>query len=507
MQRLLCRAPPVIALTCTLVAAALGAADGGIPFPPEVRAREDALVRSFGLAPPDGGVLLPLAAPGPDPRSLVVPSRWHADKPPQRVDAAALRADLPVLAAALEQGYAGYERAAKRGWRWALWLKEWDTTLEVRRGPLPLPDAFAIMEQIREFQPDGLTGVVGVPNPWRSLTASLEKAPKGKCSELQTVNGRFSELVGGDAALQPRPVELLEGNGQKLTHGWMIVAPEPLGPLKQVSCSGGSTEAFSVWNPAPQARLALVKALAGTDAPGLKELEPRIWWLRPGRTGAAELSKLPSDAVLLVDLRQLGPAPLSVDAALLAGGPAEVPRPITIRRMSCGAAGLRFGALQAAQLNGQPHPLATEQPLLAALQPGACKDEVEKTGGPLPKGGRKSPSLKPRPGRRLVVLMDNGCEAACESLAFQLSLLPDAVLAGTATAGRDEYAEPGRLVLPRTRVPFQIALTRREFFADGRSFDGYGLPPDVLIEDEAGWAPESIRAFARQLLPAAPKGK
>ncbi|HYV48446.1 MAG TPA: hypothetical protein VFA20_26485 [Myxococcaceae bacterium] len=497
------------ALTCTLVAAALGAADGGIAFPPEVRAREDALVKSFGLTPPDGGVLLTVTAPGPDPRWLVVPSRWHADKPPQSVDAAALRADLPVLGAALEQGYSGYERGLKRGWRWALWLKEWDTTLEVRRGPLPLQDAFAIWEQVREFQPDGLTGIMGVPNPWRSLTASLEKAPRGTCEELQTVNGRYSALVRGDAALQPRAVELLGDKG-KVERGWMIVAPEPLGPLKQVNCSGGSTEAFSVWNPTPKARLQLVKALGGTDGPGLAELEPRVWWLRPGPAGAAvDFSKLPADAVLLVDLRQLGPAPPAADPALLKvlGAPADVPFPISYRRRSCGAEGLRFGVLQAAELTGAPHSLAASQPLLAALQPGTCKDAVEKTGGPLPKGGRKKPSLKAKPGHRAVVLVDNGCEGACESLAFQLSLLPDTVLAGTATAGRDEYAEPGRLVLPRTRVPIQIALTRRDFFADGRSFDGYGLPPDVLIESEASWAPEVIRAFARQLLPAAPKGK
>jgi len=497
----------VIALTTTLVAAALGAADGGIAFPPEVRAREDALVKSFGLSPPDGGVLLTVAAPGQDPRWLVVPSRWHADKPPQRVDAAALRADLPVLGAALEQGYAGYERGLKRGWRWALWLKEWDTTLEVRRGPLPLQDAFAIWEQVREFQPDGLTGIVGVPNPWRSLSASLEKATKGTCEELQTVNGRYSALVRGDAALLPRAVELLRDKG-KLEHGWMIVAPEPLGPLKQVNCSGGSTEAFSVWDPAPPARLALVKALGGTDGPGLRELEPRVWWLRPGPV-AQDFSKLPADAVVLVDLRQHGAAPPAAEPALLEAlaAPAELPLPVYYRRRSCGAEGLRFGTFQAAELTGGPRPLAASQPLLAALQPGTCKDAVEKGGGPLPKGGRKKPSLKPRPGRRAVVLVDNGCEGDCESLAFQLSFLPDAVLAGTATAGRDEYTERGRLVLPRTRVPIQIALTRREFFADGRSFDGYGLPPDVLIEDEAGWAPESLRAFARRLLPAAPKGK
>jgi len=499
----------VIAFTCTLVAAALGAADGGIPFPPEVRAREDALVRSFGLTPPDGGVLPPAASvPGADPRWLVVPSRWHGDKPPLTVDAAALRADLPVLLAALEQGYAGYERATKRGWRWGLWLKEWDTTLEVRRGQLPLEDAFSILEQVREFQPDGLTGVVGAPNRWRSLTASLEKAPKGTCADLETVNGGFSALVRGDAANQPRAVELLEDKGQKLEHGWMIVAPEPLGPLKKVNCSGGSPEAFSAWNPAPAARLALVKALGGTDGPGFKELEPRVWWLRPG-PAAADLSKLPPDAVLLVDLRQLGAPPPAPDPALLAalGAPPELPLPTFTRRMSCAAAGLRFGVMQAAELNGWPRNMASSQPLLAALQPGTCTDSVEKAGGPLPKGGRKKPSFKPRRGRRAVVLVDNGCEGTCEWLAFQLSQLPDAVLAGTATAGRDEYAEPGRLVLPRSRVPFQIALTRREFFPDGRSFDGYGLPPDVLIEDEAGWAPESLRAFARQLLPPAPKGK
>lgn len=497
----------MIAFTCTLVAAALGAADAGFAFPPEVRAREDALVRSFGLVPPDGGVLLPLAAPGPDPRWPVVPARWHSDKPPQVVDAAALRADLPVLAAALEQGYAGYERAIKRGWRWALWLKEWDTTLEVRRGSIPLAEAFALWEQVREFQPDGLTGVVGAPNRWRSLTSSLEKSPRGTCVELRSMDGHLSELVRGDAALQPRSVELLKEGGRKLEHGWMLVSPEPLGLPKQVRCASGATEAFAAWNPPPRARLSLVKALGGTEGPGLKELEPKIWWLRPGPT-PQEVSKLPADAVVLVDLRQL-PGDLGAAGSWVwgvLGAPADRPAPPSIRRMSCGAAGLRFGTLQATVLSGAPHPLLQLQPVVSALGPGACKDAVEKSGGPPPKGARKKPSLKPRPGRRVVVLADNGCEGACELLAFQLLQLPDSVLAGTATAGRAEYAEPGRLVLPRTRVPLQVALARVELFLDGRSFDGYGLPPDVLIEDEAGWAPESLRAFARQLVPAT-KGK
>ncbi|HEY8212211.1 MAG TPA: hypothetical protein VIG99_32235 [Myxococcaceae bacterium] len=497
----------MIALTCTLVAAALGAADAGFAFPPEVRAREDALVKSFGLAAPDGGVLLPVAAPGQDPRWPVVPARWHSDDPPLSVDAAALRADLPVLAAALEQGYAGYERALKRGWRWDLWIKEWDTTLEVRRGKVPLGEVFALLEQVRKFQPDGLTGVVGTPNRWRSLTSSLEKSSRGTCVELESISGRISELVRGDTALQPRSVELLKEGGRKLEHGWMLVSPEPLGLPRKLSCSGGSVEAFAAWNPEPEARLALVKALGGTDGPGLKELEPKIWWLRPGPT-PPDLSKLPAEVVLLVDLRELSDVPPSADPALLRalGAPADLPAPTWKRRLTCGAAGLRFGALQASVLNGPPHPLPAAQALLSALQPGACNNGVENGGGPLPKGGRKKPSLKPRAGRRVVVLADNGCEDACELLAFQLSQLPDAVLAGTATAGRAEYVEPGQLVLPRTRVPFQVALTRREFFPDGRSFDGYGLPPDVLIEDEECWAPESLRAFARQFVPAG-KGK
>ncbi|HVE84579.1 MAG TPA: hypothetical protein VND93_17100 [Myxococcales bacterium] len=487
-----------------LLSASLGAADGGFTFPAELRAREDALVQSFGLQAPDGGVILPVAAPGPDPRWLVVPARWHAEKAPERVDPAALRADLPVLGAALEQGYAGHERAIRRGWRWALWLKEWDTTLEEKRGPVPLRDAFAMLEQVREFQPDGLTGVVGLPDPWRSLTASLEKAPRGTCQELETVNGRLAELVRGDAAQQPRQVQVLGDKGRKLGPGWMIAAPEPLGLLKSVHCSGGDTEAFSAWNPPAPARLALVKALGGTDGAGLKELEPRLWWLRPGP--GADLSRLPADAaVVLVDLRQLSSAPGAPELLKALGAPADLPQPLSIRRTSCGAAGLRFGALQAAELTGHPRPLPAAQPVLSALAPGGCKESagVEKSGGPAPRA-RKGPSFKPRAGRRVVALVDNGCEGACEVLAYQLSLLPDAVLAGTATAGRVEYAEPGRLVLPHTRVPFQVALARRELFSDGRSVDGYGLPPDVLIEDEEGWSPDSLRAFGRSLLPPAP---
>ena len=501
----------MISFSCTLLVASLGAADGGYSFPPDVRAREDALVKSFGLQPPDGGVLLPVAAPGMDPRWPVVPARWHAEKAPEKVDLAALRADLPVLGAALEQGYAGYDRAIKRGWRWELWLKEWDTTLwekqEDKQKAVPLAEAFALLEQVQEFLPDGLSGVVGVPNRWRSLSSSVEKAPRGTCEELENLDGRLFPLVRGDAALQARPVDLLKEGGKKLERGWMISAPEPLGTLKKMHCSGGDVEAFTAWNPTPQERLALVKALGGTDGAGLKELEPRLWWVRPGPS--LDYAKLPKDAVVLVDLRQLSTAAGGLELLKALGAPANHPSPPAVRRTSCGAAGLRFGALQATELNGPPRPLLASQPTVSALQPGACgaTAATEKSGGPLPRGGRKKPALKPRPGRRVVALVDNGCEGSCELLAFQLSLLPEAVLAGTATAGRAEYAEPGRLVLPRSRVPLQIALTRLDFMGDGRSFDGYGLPPDVLIEDDESWAPEALRTFARRLLPPAPKSK
>ena len=50
-------------------------------------------------------------------RSLIVPTSAFLE-PVKTINADALRADLPILAGAMQKAYSGLDTAARRGWDW-----------------------------------------------------------------------------------------------------------------------------------------------------------------------------------------------------------------------------------------------------------------------------------------------------------------------------------------------------------------------------------------------------
>lgn len=100
---------------------------------------------------------------------------------------------------------------------------------------------------------------------------------------------------------------------------------------------------------------------------------------------------------------------------------------------------------------------------------------------------------------RIVAIVDNGCGSDCEYMASVLAKLPNTVIAGTSTYGVMGFTQPGYFVLPNSRVPFRLALSRSDAYGDGRSVDGYGITVDVLLPTAQSQSRASLAALARAL--------
>jgi len=154
-------------------------------------------------------------------------------------------------------------------------------------------------------------------------------------------------------------------------------------------------------------------------------------------------------------------------------------------------------------------PLPAPQPIRQILQsmvdyintPAADNCTVEPT---IVRGrsGLRNHHFNPYPSgdrTRIVALVDNGCGSDCEYMAEVLAGLPDTVIAGTSTYGVMGFTQPGYFVLPHSRVPFRLALSRTDDYGDGRSVDGYGITVDILLPTLHSQARSSLLALARRL--------
>jgi C-terminal processing protease CtpA/Prc len=93
------------------------------------------------------------------------------------------------------------------------------------------------------------------------------------------------------------------------------------------------------------------------------------------------------------------------------------------------------------------------------------------------------PSSLPNGRPLILVLIDARCASDGEFLACLLAAQGCCVLAGANSAGVAQFAQPGRLVLPHTRLAFRMATAVADIYGDNRRFDGRGLNADLLIPD------------------------
>lgn len=97
-----------------------------------------------------------------------------------------------------------------------------------------------------------------------------------------------------------------------------------------------------------------------------------------------------------------------------------------------------------------------------------------------------------------MMLVDRGCGSDC-GMTCMLAAEPASVVVGESAYGVGQFIQPGYFVLPHARVPFRIALGMSDMYGDGRSFDGYGLGPDIILASEDAYQPEEILRLARTL--------
>jgi hypothetical protein len=444
------------------------------------------------------------------------------------VDAAALRADLPLLQLVMEKNYSGWETANEHGWNWNDWFSHWDRLLS-SYGNKEIADAraFAPWFAYEGFQIDSHTGP-DVPsrfgNAVTSASAMLVSLPSGECTLLNTVDGEVHRLDPSDVAQRPHRVDTW--TGRKLRFASYIVYPSAFGKAKSLRCGKQTISALPFWSPygksplAPQFIQQSVAALSGGQN-GLAlydTIAPHIGYLRLAAftdAGDEALSKLlqslpPSaghEKLLIVDLRNNdgGNAPIGLLSRWVPES--EISRsPGQVLKRSCLYPGLWFNLGQVLSL-GVKRPVSENfrnimaaygRNLMTGSSPG-CLVSFNTVKGKWfyteHHFVRHWQGKRPR----LLVLVDHQCASDCEFMIWALAQLPGTVIAGENTLGVIGFTQPGFLLLPHSRIVFQLATSRSEDYGDGRSEDGYGLDVDVTLPTAAAWGHDSILALANSL--------
>lgn len=498
--------------------------------------------KSLGVAPPRGGFVLthPWAKPWSG-RSLVVPAAWIRQSrqvfvqhlrsgTPLMVNAAALRADLPILHVVMEKGYSGWEIAARKGWDWDAWFRKWDAMLAAH-GDESIPDgtAFAPWDAYERFQIDSHSGPIVpsvVGHDIHSRSALLASVPQASCSRMETADGTWHPLSPADRSQQPHAVE--RWNGTALEDASYIVYPSSLGTAKSVTCGGKAIAATPFWSPyAAGVREGLkglgrsVAALSGGEH-GLAvyaALAPDIGYLRlaafvdVGDEALAKLlHRLPASAghekLLVVDLRGNGGGNAPVDLLSRWIPVKQMARQsLQVHKRSCLYPGLWFNLGQMLALQVKPPATEDFRQTMADYTRGLdappsvnCPVSFTTVPGQWRYTGHHFVSRWQGGHPRLLVLVDSECGSDCEYMAWLLAQLPGTVIAGSNTYGLIGFTQPGVLLLPHTRVAFDMATSHTDEYGDGRSENGYGLDVDIVLPAEADWSRHSVLALARKLL-------
>ncbi|MCM2255474.1 MAG: S41 family peptidase [Vicinamibacteria bacterium] len=433
-------------------------------FPADEREREAAWLRALGLRVPERFFADP----------FVQPTAWFAH-PASSVDPHALADDLPLLRETLRDAYAGWETASEADW--GTLFTAWERHL--RGTPAPR-DAFAPWTAWQGRCPDRHTGPwPGSPTP-QPFTGVVQGALEGAEA--------WRDASGVEHALD-HGVRVHAAYAESRRVGVVRALAEA--PAPAAVRSAGAWHVVRPLLPLPTPPLA--------DEPATGALAPDVGSIRiPTATPAHVAPRLPSSQWRLVvcDLRGnrgggLGPW-LDYLCAWLGASVLDPWRQVggwDVRSPRTPA--LHWGVAQAAVV-GHHSPL--EEPLRTQAQAvldglGSCpRREVVRRSGHWrwPVSPRPAPTDEPR----LIVLVDDRCGSDGELLAMLLAVRPGARLVGRGTAGACGWVRPGRLVLPRSRVGFQLATGRLDPLGPDRPVDGLGLPVDVLVEawpaDDAG---------------------
>ncbi|HKU67541.1 MAG TPA: S41 family peptidase [Candidatus Baltobacteraceae bacterium] len=506
-----------IILALGLLAVLAAAPSASVRVPQAQIDAENARWRSLGVKLPPGGIVLehPYAAPYSN-RSFVVPFAWYStffnalrEKKDVPVDAAALRQDLPLLKLLLEKAYAGYQPAASRGWNWNAMFRGWDAQL-TRSGSkkLSLRDAFAPWGRLEDVQLDNHSGVPGVMEFGSgSASATLASDPQGACSQLRFTSGRLETLSPHDPGRQPHAVQAW--NGAQLAPAWYVSYPKRLGTASSLRCGGRDIALMpAAQTPAPSQTpvyTMLGDGIAYLRVPTFTDANNEA--LRAALSKATDLGK---EKLVIFDLRgnDGGNAPSDILTNWFAESAVEIASNMSQSgTSSCFTTALGFGLQQQLAGNLKPPVSPGLQQLLQQIvdtlksssTPDCSVQPQVKSSDRSMRDHHFSVHSHDADQTRVVALVDGGCGSDCEFMTYVLAGLPDTVIAGTSTFGVMGFTQPGYFVLPHSRVPFRIALSRTDAYGDERSVDGYGISVDVLLPTAQSQSQASLRALAELL--------
>ncbi len=475
--------------------------------------------RSLGITLPQGGLILtkPFDPPYSN-KSFVVPPSWFwdvaydlRDHPDFKISATAMRADLPTLRLLLQKVYIGYKPAQAVGMDWDLLFGSWDKTLARESGSeISLHDALAPWGKVENIYPDGHTGPYVTAfhdfDAGSSATAELLSAPSGVCSTLHFTSGLGIVLSESETRSQPHAVRAWDGN--RLVQAWYVNFAQRAGDASSIDCGGKRialrmTAAASRGLERPEYRL-VAKGIAYLRTPFLFDYSND----RAFHEILSSAKGLGKEQVLLFDLRGNGGGSAPVDILTHWFSQKELseaaPGTGYVTTDSCFKNGLEFNMFQMLSFTLTP-PLTPDlqalmqhgTKLVGATPPRGCDVKSVVVHGSPPQPQTPFTEHRSNPKRtRIIVLTDNGCGSDCERIAYVLSRLPDAVVAGTSTysssgSAGDRTAVPGLLVLPHTHIPFLIGT---------RMLDDPGeVVVDVLLPTASSQGLASIVALARAL--------
>ncbi len=480
---------------------------------------------ALGLHLTARGVVLPKPYDPPySAHSFVVPWAWYDAYYKQMhaghgflVRATALRSDLPTLRFLMEKVYAGYVPAEQRGWNWDAWFGSWDHQLaRLKDARLDLHDAFAPWGKLESFQLDNHSGVASLKDYVSgSSSALLWTAPREPCMSLKMRGGASYKLQRTDAGQQPHAVD--EWTGRSLRPAWYISHPTREGVAASIRCGPANIALTPISDTLTQQRENVVFLAA---KPSYETLADGIAYIRMPTfidTNDAALVNLlrqvkgvGKERVVIFDLRgnEGGNAPLGVLNYWFSKQ--QIDRAVSAETRyssdSCFANALYFN-LEEQLAAGLPFPAPPQQrqmlqSMLDAIDSPSGNDCTVKRQVTPGTGNLQSHHFEVHPrsrGARVIALVDNGCGSDCEFMAQMVAELPNGVLAGTSTYGVMGFTQPGYFVLPHSRVPFRLALSRTDGYGDGRSVDGYGISVDVVLPNVDSVTKNSLLALARAL--------
>jgi hypothetical protein len=475
---------------------------------------EAALLLGLGLVPPPGfGLREDPFDDASGPGRLVVPTDWHR-APPDRVVAQALREDLPLLHGVLREAYAGYDAAARRGWDWRRFFESWAATLHGEITPWTAARAFQPWAELMRLQPDRHTGpsLTGASFP-RPATYLVPQASVGPTA-VRTLEGGEIPLPQADAGLRPARVWWLDHPGGRPRTASRLRTPREWGALAAVRVDGAWQDVDPIHFESG-ARSASLRSLGLTEErPAFVVLAEDVALMRLTRVSPAAAGssvplpeRLPEALrALIVDVRGHGGGDGGHWLPRLATwfGPSilEPLSQMTLETVESPVTpALHWGAAQALVARyGPPFSSETRQWLQLSLSQlsvaPATRRVARRAGGWRLREAGVSPVAR---APRLIVLIDDECGSDGELIAALLASRPGAVLVGSGTAGAAGYGRPGRIVLPASRIPFQIATARFDLYGDARSVDGVGLVPDLMPAPSTVFDAAALRSLCETI--------